>query len=48
MYSIGNTVVDQEHKDYFTSWLYSNKSSELFRDGKKSKESITQLNDLWL
>jgi hypothetical protein len=48
MYSIGNTVVDEEHKDYFTSWLYSNKSSELFKDGKKSKESITQLNDLWL
>jgi hypothetical protein len=48
MYSIGNTVVDKEHKDYFTSWLYSNKSLELFRDGKKSRESITQLNDLWL
>lgn len=44
MYSIGNTAVDTEHKDYFISWLYSNKSQELFRDGQKHKQKVMEIN----
>jgi hypothetical protein len=35
MYSIRNTSVDQKHKDYFISWLCSDKSKGLFIPNKQ-------------
>lgn len=37
MYAIRNTSVDEKHKEYVLSWLYSEKPQELFKHGEQHK-----------